>query len=108
MAGATITVTDETFAADVLQSDKPVLVDFWADWCGPCRQIAPVLEQIAAEHSDKITIAKLDADANPETTLKYSVLSLPTLHLFKGGQVIQTITGAKPKAALMADLAEYL
>ncbi|MCX5216001.1 thioredoxin [Kitasatospora sp. NBC_00240] len=108
MAGATITVTDETFAADVLASDKPVLVDFWAAWYGPCRQIAPVLEQIAAEHSDKIIIAKLDADANPATTVKYGVLSLPTLHVFQGGQVAATITGAKPKAALLADLAEFL
>ncbi|WP_236240230.1 thioredoxin [Streptomyces sp. CC228A] len=108
MAGTTITVTDETFAQTVLASDKPVLVDFWAAWCGPCRQIAPVLDQIATENADKITIAKLDADANPETTLKYGVLSLPTLHLFKSGQIVHTITGAKPKAALWADLAEHL
>ncbi|MEV7214094.1 thioredoxin [Kitasatospora cineracea] len=108
MAGATITVTDETFAETVLTADKPVLVDFWAAWCGPCRQIAPVLEQIAAEHGDTITVAKLDADANPATTLKYGVLSLPTLHLFKDGAIVHTITGAKPKAALLADLAPYL
>jgi thioredoxin 1 len=108
MAANTVTVTDSTFADDVLGSDKPVLVDFWATWCGPCRMVAPVLEEIAGEHSDKITIAKLDVDANPTVARDYQVLSIPTLILFKGGEPIKQIVGAKPKAALLADLSDYL
>jgi thioredoxin 1 len=108
MAGNTVTVTDASFADDVLGSDKPVLVDFWATWCGPCRMVAPVLEEIAAEHADKITVAKLDVDANPTVARDYQVLSIPTLILFKGGEPVQQIVGAKPKAALLHDLADYL
>ncbi|MFJ9693023.1 thioredoxin [Kitasatospora sp. NPDC101183] len=104
MAGATITVTDANFAAEVLESDKPVLVDFWATWCGPCRQVAPVLEDIAAEHGDKLTIAKLDVDANQVTAAEYNVISIPTLILYKGGQPVKQITGARPKAALLREL----
>jgi len=108
MAGNTFTVTDGTFAADVLGSDKLVLVDFWATWCGPCRMVAPVLEEIAAEYSDTIAIAKLDVDENPGTARDYQVLSIPTLILFKGGEPVKQIVGAKPKQALLADLADYL
>ena len=108
MAGNTVTVTDDSFAEDVLNSDKPVLVDFWATWCGPCRMVAPVLEEIAGEHADKITIAKLDVDANPTVARDYQVLSIPTLILFKGGEPVKQIVGAKPKAALLADLSDYL
>lgn len=108
MANNTVTVTDATFETEVLGSDKLVLVDFWAAWCGPCRMVAPVLEEIAAEHSDTIIVAKLDVDENPETTRDYSVLSIPTLILFKGGTPVKQIVGAKPKAALLADLADYL
>ncbi|MFF7587489.1 thioredoxin [Kitasatospora purpeofusca] len=104
MAGATTTVTDATFDADVLKSDKPVLVDFWAEWCGPCRQVAPVLEEIAAEHGDKITIAKLDVDANQQTAATYNVISIPTLILYKNGEPVKQITGARPKAALLREL----
>ncbi|MGA5817039.1 thioredoxin [Kitasatospora sp. NPDC094028] len=104
MAGATTTVTDATFTADVLESDKPVLVDFWATWCGPCRQVAPVLEDIAAEHGDKLTVVKLDVDANQKTAAEYNVISIPTLILFKGGQPVKQITGARPKAALLREL----
>ncbi|MFE7191219.1 thioredoxin [Kitasatospora sp. NPDC057541] len=104
MAGATTTVTDATFDADVLKSDKPVLVDFWAEWCGPCRQVAPVLEEIAADEKDKLTIAKLDVDANQQTAATYNVISIPTLILFKNGEPVKQITGARPKAALLREL----
>jgi len=108
MAANTVTVTDASFAEDVLNSDKLVLVDFWATWCGPCRMVAPVLEEIAGEHPEKITIAKLDVDANPTVARDYQVLSIPTLILFKGGEPVKQIVGAKPKAALLADLSDYL
>ncbi|BCK59378.1 thioredoxin [Nocardia wallacei] len=101
---ATKTVTDATFQQDVLGSDKPVLVDFWAAWCGPCKMVAPVLEEIAASHGDKLTIAKVDADANPQTAKDYGILSLPTLVLFSGGQETKRIVGAKGKAALLREL----
>ncbi|MGV9265838.1 thioredoxin [Kitasatospora sp. NPDC003701] len=108
MAGATTTVTDATFQADVLDSDKPVLVDFWATWCGPCRQVAPILDEIAAEHSDKLTIAKLDVDANQQTAAQYNVISIPTLIVYKGGEPVKSITGARPKAALLRELADFI
>lgn len=104
----TVTVTDSSFADDVLASDKPVLVDFWATWCGPCKMVAPVLEEIATEHSDKIKIAKLDIDQNPNTPRDYQIMSVPTMILFQGGQPVKQIVGAKPKAALLSDLAEVL
>ncbi|MFG3051151.1 thioredoxin [Kitasatospora sp. NPDC048239] len=108
MAGATTTVTDATFKADVLDSEKPVLVDFWATWCGPCRQVAPILEEIAAEHADKLTIAKLDVDSNQQTAAQYNVISIPTLIVYKGGEPVKSITGARPKAALLRELAEFI
>ena len=104
----TVTITDDSFKQDVLGSDKPVLVDFWATWCGPCKMVAPVLEEIAGENSDKLTIAKLDIDANPASARDFQVMSIPTLILFKDGKPIKTIVGAKGKAALLKELADVL
>ncbi|MEQ3551368.1 thioredoxin [Pseudonocardia nematodicida] len=104
----TIDVTSGSFDKDVLQSDKAVLVDFWATWCGPCKMVAPVLDEIAGENSEKLTVAKLDIDANPEVARDYQVMSVPTLILFSGGKPVKQIVGAKPKAALLADLADHI
>ncbi|AKE92238.1 MULTISPECIES: thioredoxin [Rhodococcus] len=104
----TVTISDASFVEDVLQSDKPVLVDFWATWCGPCKMVAPVLEEIAGEHSEKLKIAKLDIDANPAAARDYKVMSIPTMILFSGGKPVKTIVGAKGKAALLRDLADVL
>ena len=104
MAGSTPAVTDDSFATDVLGSDKPVLVDFWAEWCGPCRMVAPVLEEIANEHGDKLRVVKLNIDENPKIAQQYSIMSIPTMSVFQGGQVVKSIVGAKSKAALLKDL----
>jgi thioredoxin 1 len=108
MGANTVTVTDSSFASDVLNSDKLVLVDFWAEWCGPCRMVAPVLEEIGADHAETLTIAKLNIDENPNTARDFQVMSIPTMILFKGGEPVKQIVGAKPKAALLSDLRDYL
>ncbi|HQR80904.1 MAG TPA: thioredoxin [Actinomycetota bacterium] len=104
---ATKTVTDASFAEDVLLSDKPVIVDFWAEWCGPCRQVAPILEELARDH-DQIVVAKLNVDENPATAAQYGITSIPTMNVYSGGQLVKQIIGAKPKAHLLADLSDYL
>ncbi len=101
-------VTDESFEADVLNNDKPVLVDYWAEWCGPCRQVAPVLEAIAAEHGDKLDIVKLNVNENPQVTQKYGILNIPTLGVFQNGQVVKELVGARSKSRLLDDLAEFI
>ena len=104
----TVEVTDASFESAVLKSDKPVVVDFWATWCGPCKMVAPVLDEIAGENKEKLTVAKLDVDANPATARDYQVMSIPTMIVFQDGKPVKQIVGAKPKAALLSDLADYL
>jgi len=106
--GATKKVTDASFEADVLKSERPVLVDYWAEWCGPCRQVAPVLEEIASEHADKIDIVKLNVDENPAITQRYGIMNIPTLSVFKDGEVVKEIVGARPKSALLRELADFI
>jgi thioredoxin 1 len=105
---STKTVTDATFQDDVLTSDKPVLVDFWAEWCGPCKMVGPVLEEIAAEHAEKLTVVKLNIDENPQTARDYQILSIPTMSVFADGKIVKSIVGAKPKAAIVSELSDYL
>ena len=106
--GTTRAVTDATFEAEVLKNSKPVIVDYWAEWCGPCKMIAPVLEEIAGEYADKIDVVKLNVDENPDIAQRYHILAIPTLNVFQNGEVVKQIKGAKPKKALLKDLEDFI
>lgn len=103
-----LTVNDSTFQSEVLAADKPVLVDFWAAWCGPCRMIAPVIEELAGDYDGRATVAKLDVDANPETAARYGISSIPTVLVFKNGLVVDKVVGAVSKKSLAARLDSHL
>lgn len=105
---ATVAVTDDTFEAEVINSDKPVVVDIWAEWCGPCKQIGPSLEELSEEMADKVKIVKVDADSNPNSVMSMGVRGIPALFIFKDGQIISNRTGAAPKAALQSWIAESI
>ena len=100
--------SDATFEADVLKNDKTVLVDFWAPWCGPCRAVAPILEELAGEYADKIEVVKLNTDENPGVTAKYGITGIPTMNVYQGGEVVKTLVGALPKPRLVKELDDYL
>jgi thioredoxin 1 len=106
--GAVKIVTDESFERDVLTNPKPVIVEYWAQWCGPCHQLAPVLERIAEEHADMIDVVKLNTEENPQTAQRYGILLIPTLNVFSGGDVIRQVIGAKSKSALLREFADLL
>jgi thioredoxin 1 len=108
MSASIATLTDATFDEVVGSSDKPILVDFWAEWCGPCKMIAPILEELAVEQSDRFSVGKLDVDSNVATATKFSVMSIPTLLLFKDGEVVARLVGAKPKGALLNEITANL
>ncbi len=108
MSEQILTVSDATFEETVGGSTTPVIVDFWAEWCGPCKMIAPALEEIAAEHQGKLTVAKLNVDDNPDTARRFDVMSIPTLLVFQEGQPVKRLVGAKGKGQLLQDLAEFI
>jgi thioredoxin 1 len=101
-------VTDADFQTTVLQSDKPILVDFWAEWCGPCRQVGPILDEIATEHGDSMSFVKMNVDENPVTPASYRVTGIPALNVYKGGELVKSIVGAQPKASLLRQLSEFI
>jgi thioredoxin 1 len=101
-------VTEATFEQEVLKNEKTDVVDFWAEWCGPCRAVSPILDQIATEHSEKLDIVKLNVDEHPQLAMKYQITAIPAFKVFQAGEVVKTVIGAKPKPALEADLAAYI
>jgi thioredoxin 1 len=105
---ATRAVTDQSFDADVLASPRPVIVEYWAPWCGPCRQVSPVLDAIAEEYSGRVDVVKVNTDENPESMIKYGVMAVPTINLFSGGEVVKQVIGARSKAALLREFADFI
>ena len=101
-------VTDDRFEAEVLTSQRPVIVEAWAQWCGPCRQVSPILEAIAAEHADQVDVVALNVDENPETARRYGILHIPTVSLFSGGEVVRQVIGVRSKSALLREFADFL
>jgi thioredoxin 1 len=105
---STVAVTDETFQSKVLDSELPVLVDFWAEWCGPCLQVAPILEELSEAYAGRVVIAKLNSDENPQVTAAYGITSIPTLNIYRRGELIKQVVGARPKPALVAEIESVL